>query len=283
MQSWTFVPNLYQFADPEFPWNAPRTDSVRFSNTNISENKNADFVGIKMGDVSGNASASNLVDLDTRSHNSIPVQLSKEDITNSEEIFVHLKLLKDKETSGIQFTMEFDQQVYEFLGISSDILSISDENIGLFNVDKGIISVSWDDIDERLIVKNSPFKSFRFKKLNQSENPEFRITSRITKAELYSENLNYNIQTVNSEFKMMSLVNSIIDENFILHYQDGECKPIELRIIGMRGQWEMSFESQICSGNNIIQIPGNSRFTKGIYLLEAKTEAYTYLVCFIKI
>jgi hypothetical protein len=51
-KSWMFVPKSFQFPDPANPWTFPETLEYNPLNTTVTD---ADFVGIKMGDVNNSA------------------------------------------------------------------------------------------------------------------------------------------------------------------------------------------------------------------------------------
>ena len=55
VQSWTFVPTAYNFANPLSPYDAPRVANITFTQTTLPEEIAAPFVAIKMGDVTGDA------------------------------------------------------------------------------------------------------------------------------------------------------------------------------------------------------------------------------------
>ena len=137
--SWRFVDQNYIFADPKNPWKNGFPESVTIDP--LSGNHKVDFVGIKIGDVSGDAKTTSLYGAETRSKNGITAIWTPEKALEAgDRITVPFTLEEGRNPEGFQFTLSFDPAL-EFMGIES--ANLSDENIGYRFIEDGLIAVSW--------------------------------------------------------------------------------------------------------------------------------------------
>ncbi len=283
VSSWTFVPNAYQFQESFNPWNAPRMGTVYFSNPSTSETRILDFIGIKMGDVSENARASNLIDIDSRNSKVVNLYLAKQVISKN-ELLIHINVRDLINFKGIQFTFEFDNLNYEYIGFDSEIISLDDENLGFRNLDKGFVSFSWDAIEDVFIKQNSKLLSFRFKKLNELADSGFKISSRITKAVAYSNNEEYKIRSLeitdlgNSRIE---LLNTLVSDGIQLVFVSSQSKIADIQIFGIDGKVHITLKMQISHGINVVDNSRISDLERGIYFMKVKTNGTTYTEKFI--
>ncbi|MEZ4980460.1 MAG: hypothetical protein R2769_02520 [Saprospiraceae bacterium] len=137
--SWRFVNKAYQFADPLNPWNAEEVYSVNDLATRVL---NADFVAIKVGDVTGDARANSAQSVGNRSfNNSVKIKTQTETLKAGEKTRVEFKA--DKDVTGIQFTLNLDTDKVKLMDIQN---GLADENMLNFNVfeNEGIITYSWN-------------------------------------------------------------------------------------------------------------------------------------------
>lgn len=137
--SWRFVDQNYIFADPKNPWKNGIPESVTIDP--LSGNHKVDFVGIKIGDVSGDAKTTSLYGAETRSKNGLTAIWTPEKALEAgDRITVPFTLEEGRNPEGFQFTLSFDPAL-EFMGIES--ANLSDENIGYRFIEDGLIAVSW--------------------------------------------------------------------------------------------------------------------------------------------
>ncbi|NOT36155.1 MAG: T9SS type A sorting domain-containing protein, partial [Saprospiraceae bacterium] len=184
VQSWTFVPTAYQFADPANPWNAPRQSSVTFGNT--PEVKAVPFVAVKMGDVTENARASNVGGTSTRTRGQLNIELDEKNLVAGETYRVSFKSSNFENVNGYQFTLKYDATALSFEGTEEGVLGTTEANFGLTRTDKGIITTSWNgnapvSFGTNDVLFTLVFKATKSGRISQS----FSITSDVTTAEAY--------------------------------------------------------------------------------------------------
>ena len=139
VQSWTFVPMSYVFANPTTPWSAPRTANV----TTVTGSVKSDFYAIKMGDVNQSATAG-LVSASTRTSGSMNMEIMDKAVEAGELHKVEFKSSDFNNISGYQFTVKFDASAISFEGVEAGALKTTEGNFGLSRVSNGIITTSWN-------------------------------------------------------------------------------------------------------------------------------------------
>jgi hypothetical protein len=136
---WTFVDSAYVFADTTNPF--PFKDSISITNLSAKE-KNKTFIGIRLGDVN--------YDWNTAlgRNNTKPLELvysiendkSKMDIGTSIRIPITVKNFKQLVTA--QYTLNFNNRYFDFVGIENNTLGIE---FNAQQAENGKISFLWAD------------------------------------------------------------------------------------------------------------------------------------------
>jgi DNA-binding beta-propeller fold protein YncE len=132
---WNFVPSNYTFSNPQSPWGFPTS---RFYN-NPSPQTGQDFIGIKLGDVTGawNPSIRSLSGTNT-------VMLYVPQVTahaGAQNISIPVKAKGFTSISGMQFTMTWDSTQFTYVGMDST--STLQMNTGETMASIGMLGLEW--------------------------------------------------------------------------------------------------------------------------------------------
>ncbi len=185
--SWTFIYANHTFADPSQPWDFAEE---HYLNEMYQDEMNIDFYGVKMGDVNGSVSVEGLVDGDVqlRSSDAIVLSYSDAQIVAGESISVPFVAEESYYLEGMQFTLNFDADKFEYKAIEGAKLALYDNNVGTNRVASGIITLSYDDYRGINIKKGATlFNVELIAKQSTNLSNAFSISSDITKAEAYGE------------------------------------------------------------------------------------------------
>jgi hypothetical protein len=108
-KSWRFVDNEYQFPNPTNPWTPTFPELKNFNN--LFGNQKGSFIGVKIGDLSGDASANrgNLVSF--RSNDPIKLYIDNPKLKKGDKFSVPVKMIGTDELDGIQFSLGFNSKV----------------------------------------------------------------------------------------------------------------------------------------------------------------------------
>ena len=179
-KSWRFIDKDYVFSDTLHPWSSP----FEITGTATGDVQDADFIGIKIGDVNNTVKA-NAQSLVTRDANkSVAFTIAPGKYEANEIVKIDFAIEDLQSFKGFQFTLS-DPDL-EFLSVSSNLIDLSEDDYAIFE-DK--MTISWFALEEVTnypgdIVFTVKAKTKKAGNLQQS----LQLNSEITEAELYSVN-----------------------------------------------------------------------------------------------
>jgi len=231
--SWRFVDGKFIFKKDASPFVFPELVNLN----DIGNNAEANFHGIKIGDINGSAQTSSENSSEIREVNSYTLQADNKPFFPGEELFLSLKSDKNITADGIQFTLNYDANMLKFQEnrLDKDLLPY----LGIFE-DEGLITFSWSNtIEPDKLLLSLPFKAVsRGEWVNAIE-----IGDRITRHEAYSDDRFYSlaleIRDANSSNKMLGKLpypnpfNGTVHIPFIRNV-DGE--EVRLNVYDMSGR-----------------------------------------------
>ncbi len=156
--SWRFVP-----ADFEFPVNNPLSEDFPESivvNENTEEMVNMAFVAIKIGDLNDSAVSIGLQESTSRSNGEV-ITLETKDYSfeAGEQVALALSFKDIKAIAGFQFALNFDPNILAYEGYKKGSLNnLSASNIGERQIYKGVILISWEDINSYPVSEETLFQ-----------------------------------------------------------------------------------------------------------------------------
>jgi len=138
--SWRFIDKNFQFVDPLRPWNYPIL--AEFDNIS-SDEISVDFVGLKVGDVNGNAFGAlagvRSVGVWKMASSQTPGQVSYT-LTPPEEMVY-----------GLQMSLDFNGSAMDIASVSG--LDISSDDYAIVD---GKLNISWTNVDAQSIGEHTP-------------------------------------------------------------------------------------------------------------------------------
>ncbi|MBK9270503.1 MAG: T9SS type A sorting domain-containing protein [Saprospiraceae bacterium] len=186
VQSWTFVPGTHVFNNPLTPYDAPRVANVSFTQTTSPEEVAAPFVAIKMGDVTGDARASNASAVSSRTNGVLNIEVDEKSLVAGESYRIGFKSSDFNQIAGYQFTLKYDRNALVFEGIEAGALNVTEANFGTMRVNEGIITTSWNSNKGETVGKDGELFTLVFKAVRSAQvSSLFAITSDVTKAAAY--------------------------------------------------------------------------------------------------
>jgi len=181
--SWRFIDAAYQFPNATNPFAEAFPEIISINNLPAPIN-DADFIGVKIGDVSGSASTSGLLAADDRTMGQ-PLALStKNTAMKAGETYTMDFTAADFHQFGFQFTLNFDTDKVDFEDIESDLV-----NFGLNQLEEGAITANWFDAEAQEIeATTSIFSLTLTAKADVNIADALTLNSRFTPAEAYHAN-----------------------------------------------------------------------------------------------
>ncbi len=181
--SWRFVPADYEFPDPKRPLSNDFPEYIEVEALNQSID-NANFIGIKIGDVNNNVMLNQSESIEQRSMATLALDAIFDLQKNEYKIEVPINV------TSLQFTLAVDptQAVISDLSLG-DIEGLSLANFGLNRIEQGLVTVSWHRGNQKnrsnhlMTLQLKSTKAINF-------NTAIRLTSEVTKAEAVRDDKN---------------------------------------------------------------------------------------------
>ncbi|MFT4535916.1 MAG: hypothetical protein ACI9P5_003288, partial [Saprospiraceae bacterium] len=194
-ESWRFVDKTQVFDDIYSPW--PIKENIDI--VSLQEDKlDNDFIAVKIGDVNGSADPNFIVGqkVQTRDLQSIGFTVDDAFVNKGDEIELTFVASENFDLRGYQFSMELEG--LSFIDISSQSISIDDNNIGL--IDKDLVTMSYNDAEKVNVTKGTDLFSISFVADKSGLVSEMiELTSKVTVNEAYIGN-EYELHEVELRF-----------------------------------------------------------------------------------
>jgi HYR domain/Dockerin type I domain len=189
--SWRFVDANFVFPNPTNPFSSfiPETKFIEMVMEDVS---GLDFIGIKIGDVNGNANPNGLLETDDRDDmDELVFELEEKSFDEAEEVELIFRAKTPENLMAYQFTIELDTNYLSFDKIipAEDLQQSAPgaDDFGLRLIQEGLITTQWINMQEQALGAETEF--FRIKctaKMAGRLSQAFQIHSKLTKASAYS-------------------------------------------------------------------------------------------------
>lgn len=289
---WRFVDASFVFPDPTNPFLTEFPESISFTDLNQTE-VSSEFIGVKIGDVNGTVNPSQIDESDQR-NNGIPfvLQIPNQHLEAGKEYAIPIKATEFEELLGYQFTLDFDHQALEFLGVEKGKLdNLSENNFGFSYLEQGLISTNWINEQNINLENGETLFSLKFK---ANRNVEIRdlvkVNSKIAKAEAY--NSKFEIIEIELFYDDISAKNNIDSPKVTLHQNvpnpfnestsigfevanGGECF---LTVFNIAGQQILNKKIKAIKGYNEVTFYKKEINKSGIYFYQLVTPSGKSLI-----
>jgi hypothetical protein len=190
LDSWRFMPNDFEFENPNNPWVEVIPDRMVIDN--LQNPTIASFKALKMGDVNFNASPNNYIDTGDRNEKEdLVFTIQNQTLSYGENVQIAFRSENFDEIEGVQFTFNYDPLKLAFSEITAGQLShLSNHNFHVMEKE-GAITFSW--VGDSKKMSNSGLFYLNFdSKANQVELRDLiTINSRFTPTKAITKDLNF--------------------------------------------------------------------------------------------
>jgi hypothetical protein len=185
--SWRFVDADHSFVQPMNPWaNGGFPEVINFNNLSVDQ-LFADFVGVKIGDVNGTATANAQAGAEDRTMNGTMLINVADRTVKAGETTTVTFTANELELLGYQFTLNFDANALSLVEIVPGVAG--EENFGLAKLAEGAITTSWNVADAQRLNDGEVLFSLVFAANAEAQLSEsLSISSRYTESEAYNGN-----------------------------------------------------------------------------------------------
>jgi len=267
--SWRFIDKTLKFNNMEDPWTTTFVDKYMIDK--LSGNMKVDFMGIKVGDVNGNAKSKNLA-TSTESRNNCTLNADDRIIQKGEVLEVPIKMLLPEMVYGMQASL----QTQEFLvrDVKAAKMKISKDQIFITPSKELKLSLSTPDGvqlnegDELMILE---LEALRDGKLSEMLKVGTSLISEIYTSGMESKNVTLTWRDKPmSRFDILSSAPNPWNTHTVLGFdipQDGQ---VTLKVTDYTGRQVLSLREQYRAGHNEIQINRADIGHAGVYVYEIR-------------
>ncbi len=184
--SWRFVEAGYVFPNPAKPCNFMEVKSFNGLQSGMNT---AAFIGVKTGDVSGDAQPNSLLGVESRNTaGALEFAIDEQHFVAGETVIFDVTAGNFEGIQGYQYTIGLDEQILDFVRIDAVWTDLSGTNFGQSRIHEGMITTSWnasepislsaDEVLYRITVRT---------KTSGKLSEAITINSKVTRAEAYNQ------------------------------------------------------------------------------------------------
>ena len=284
-ESWRYVDAAYNFPNPADPWVEEFPERLAIPML-MHDLFGADFIAVKVGDVNGNAQASNLDQDDEGRAPGETYYLRTEERSfkggeTVEALFTAANA--DDLIQGFQMTLQFDPALVEVTDIEWGL--IQPEHVNQSQLDRGLLTISWNasNQDFGLSMDEMNFFGLQFYAVGEGRLSEsIGITSRLIKAEAYGVadeirglGLNFAPASTSEEgfFLEQNRPNPFGDQT-IIGFQIPESGQVTLTIYDTNGKVVSRYQQYYAAGYNQLLVDAQDIAARGLLYYKLETDQY---------
>ncbi|MEM8906583.1 MAG: T9SS type A sorting domain-containing protein, partial [Bacteroidota bacterium] len=283
--SWRFIEADYVFADPSNPWATTFPEGAFINDLSVPEL--IDFIGMKVGDVNGSANAGLASNGDTRSEETIVFTAEDQLVKAGETHRMDFRVKDFSAIEGYQFTFEFDPQQFGLVDFETGALPhLSSEHFGLHQLDKGIITTSWNDLEATTLAADEIAFSFIFQaKTDTRVSKAVTLSSRYTPAEAYDDaQQTLGVELVvepkvdlsnHTDFELLQNRPNPFKEATVIGFVLPQASTAQLNVYDVSGRLLLSVEGTYDRGYHELDLDRSELGNTGVMYYELKTPQHT--------
>lgn len=273
--SWRFIPAQFRFPDPANPWQATFPEIINVNNLQDSL-MSADFIGVKIGDVSGNVDPASTLSLNERSQATTPLRYTDRLLMPQQtyEIPIQANL---EQLQGMQFTLSIDQDKAQLTGLTPAAFTKNNYQI---QPERGWLATSWlqNEATPEALKQQLCFTLLVTTKKQVRISELLSITDYWVKSEAYEDKLvkGIKLEASSGEPATAQLVvkkvypNPFREESQLVFYTP-IYQEVKVQVYTLTGQLIWQSANPYPAGQHTLSISGEQLPGKGIYLVKIKS------------
>ncbi|TVR86396.1 MAG: HYR domain-containing protein [Saprospirales bacterium] len=277
--SWRFVSSDQIFDQGMVqPPNPAEIETVRSYEDLQATVRNADFFGVKIGDVDNSNQPNSLIGAQSRSiANPVNIIVDRFDFEAGEFVEVDFRASEFNQVLGYQFTLNFNQNMIDFDGFKEGSLNdLSEANFGFHLLDDGMITTSWNASEHVTRSEDDVLFTLQFvAKADGSTDQLFSITSAVTASEAYRSGdgpviVNLQVEdvtgTVDSDvFALYQNTPNPFGQSTVIGFVLPEEVSGSITIYDVTGKVVKVIQDEFVRGYNEVQLDRNDLPASGVY------------------
>ncbi|MEE9372659.1 MAG: T9SS type A sorting domain-containing protein [Saprospiraceae bacterium] len=262
--SWRFVDANQTFKTPANPWPFVESLTIRTLNHNVND---MDFIGVKIGDVSGNAVANSIIAGGRSNNATLSFAALNQRVSKGETFTLSFTAKDNVYASGIQLSLEFNG--VKLNGLSSNVIDLQsheyvadDHSLALSWVNAGGIALDGDVFILSLTAtaNGSVSQMIQFGSAFASEVYTDDLETRNIQFSFEGETQN----VVTSTFELFQNEPNPFNDNTSISFVIGEDGPATLSVFDVTGQMILEVSDNFNQGMNKITLNKSDLKTSGV-------------------
>ncbi len=277
--SWRFVDSRYRFHDPSRPWRESYPEVININDLVDNVNQ-ANFIGVKIGDISGNAVANSLQGRDRKISGRWEVEIPETELKAGVEYRIPFRAsMADME--GYQFTLKLDQGGVELVDIEAGLSN--EDHFGVFASD-GLLTTSWNALGQAaLTAEEAVLLTLVVRaKTDGLLSEQIRLNSRLTPAEAYDRNgklldvvlVTTGAEAMNAGFELYQNVPNPFNGETRIAFSLPEAADATITIQDINGRTVRVIEGAFARGYNELWVKKNDLGAAGVYYYLLETDGF---------
>lgn len=285
-KSWRFVDAAYEFDYNLEPF--PFKESISISGLS-SNHTEMDFMAVKIGDVNGNVVASSVnAELDTESRNEDALVFYTDEVifTKGDNVLIPVYANNFEDILAFQHTIAFNPNKLNFTSIEGESIALNQDNLGLTHLDKGMIAMSWFDLDGLSIDDDKPLFYMNFEAIEDGYLSEkFEINSEVTKSESYTSDYtaqasyltvrNSNVSSNKNGFALFQNTPNPFNNSTQISFYLPNAADATITIFDISGKLVWTSQGSFNEGLNKVDVNGSELMSSGLMYYTLQTDKYT--------
>lgn len=196
--SWRFIDSNHAFPLSGNPLQGFIPEAISINNL-AWNHMNKDFIAVKIGDVTGDATLNTAISIDDRTAGeSLILNIENQEIKAGQSYEIPVFADNFENIFGFQHTLQFDKNLIEWQGVAKgQFAEINDNNFGMAKLKEGLLSFSWNEAEAATIPKTAALYFLKFSAKEDAQLSEvFAINSEFIRTEAYSMGLHESDVTV---------------------------------------------------------------------------------------
>ena len=267
--------NCWEYVDAK--QQLTKNNAYTFKNELVYNNLNsvindADFKVVKRGDINGNFGTQNMM---MRGAESDIIELENMELSKGKEYLIPIYVTNSIE--GIQFTIDFAAQNVRFDGFESGQADVDGSNFGLQSIDKGIVTFSWNTMDDKTYDVEKPLFFIKMNALNDgSVASNITINSEVTPAISVQDGIErsltikYRNNVSLDRFEVYQNTPNPFNEATTIKFNLPENEKVLLEIYNLNGKLIYNKAKYFNKGINSFKVANSSFSTNGVYYYTLK-------------
>lgn len=284
--SWRYVDAAHTFA-PSSPLMVPAFPESVSYNLVMADQDGGDFVAVKIGDVTGDASG----DLCTpfgagndRSTGKLVMRTAERTVAAGQDYSVQVTAKDFRDMLGYQFTVEYDAEVLNLVNIvPGELESLTDANFGLAYADRGMIMANWFNALGETVADDAVLFTMNFTAKTSAESLSelIGLTSGLIRNEAYGADgslMNVDLEFIGAdanEFALLQNTPNPFKTTTIVGFVLPEATSATLTITDVSGRVLRVIEGDFTKGYNEVTLNRSELAATGVLYYKLDTPDYS--------